>query len=709
MKITIPGRKVLQSGGQLAAPELGTEVIGKTMAQAGKNLVAIDNAFNEKMRLAQVASDVSERFTSAVKEYTTWSSEITKTPDSYASFVPSFEQKRKELRTKYFKDVTDQDTKTQLDLRLKSFFLNAHSNMTSTARKSQLFVLKQKAELDQNRMAELAIDAKDENHLKQIMNDHNENIKALVKAGVYSVPGGQSAQRSFNTHVQVGRVTRMIQNNPVGAEAMLKKNKKIPGIEPAKHIQLTRLARSQAAQARAATVVRDTQLLNSNISSIQHTGVPVQGADVAANSLSKSQRKSYDLKLKTAQQWYDDNKILQSGDIATTNQLIKDRTPKAGDPQHANKSKYVAQLSTQAIKLQKEARDDPAKFYANHPLVKRSETPGSLAQPFSGTEGGPPVDSTARDNALLTVQAINGIKANKTSLLSKDQSLAMVNSFNNLKADQKTAYFTALKEKYGDNYSVVFRDLVKHGKLPVEAQLFGLYANLNTGTRLAPILANTLAQSKEDQAKAKKELSPIMKKSINAEVDSQMERYRSTIAGVDAFGAMSTNYQNVKAAMTKMVTFQVARGAGDPSTVASNIIRGTFNKDDGGAYSYVTGWVSAAGLPGKPVFDTGSGDITISANVRIPAQFDRVEIMKRMAINSRTHLIKKFNPVVPDQVRKNFKNDKEAFRFYAEAVQKRGIWVTKPDDTGVWLMDNRKGFVLNKAGERYGFDFKESK
>lgn len=692
--VQFPTRDFLAtSAGATQVPDDGLGNLGQTIARGVSKFEAVKDQFDAKQRAARITSDVSERFTGFRKSYNDWFVNRSTQAGGHKTLVKEHEEQIKNLSTSAFKDIDDPETKRILTQRINEFSTRSRLNASQTSRRQEIISIQDKFTNTLQTNRDLAINSSAE-ELPGIMSDMKQTIESFVSTGVLSREKGQQLLKIEQSKIQSGRMLRMIQNDPIQAESFLKNNKVIPGIEPKEHIQLTRLARSMSTQKRAANLSKTVELANSDILSIRETGKPVNGAmGMAKANLNDKQFEDYLKRREFAQQYFNDQKILLTNNPTEINKLISDRKPKAGDPQFADKFKHLADISALKTKLDKERKTDPvasAERVLNISQTEKSDVEKNIDQIFSDIAPETPTTQTQqKNNEIRAVQSSWGISKANQRLLSRSTAVNIATRYDALTPAQRIQFFQGLRVQYGRDYNTVFRDLVQLGKLPAEANLFNVYSNIAAGPILAPKLSAAISMPDKEFNAVKQAIPSSIRSSIRTVIDKRISDYRNTIAAADSSGRSESAIATIKQAIEKMVILDVAAGK-DYSNSATEIVLQTFNADQGGAYNYI---------------DTSTFVGSTQIIARVPNNIDSEKVELAIQLKNLPLIMENFNPVVPTDLTNSIKDEKKRKGIYLRALRNTGRWVTRPDDSGLWLLDQRGGWIVNEKGEKYGIDF----
>jgi len=146
-KITIPDREVLIQDREIRADRSITAAAapGNALAQTGRNLQAIGEDYERRVRIARISNDVSTKFTDTVKSYNDWFVKRSSNADQHKTLVKDFHNQKKLINDNAFKDISDPDVKRILTGKLRDYFTNQQVQVTSLARNQEITVTKNNA------------------------------------------------------------------------------------------------------------------------------------------------------------------------------------------------------------------------------------------------------------------------------------------------------------------------------------------------------------------------------------------------------------------------------------------------------------------------------------------------------------------------------------------------------------------------------------
>lgn len=711
-KINIPDRQVGINERALVAPDDGTQRLGLQMQAAGAQIKQAQDEYDAKARKIEVNNQVSTRVLAYKKEVDDWINNRRADQNGWKTIHEDYKKKIAELRKKYGSVENDNEINRLLKQNMDNEDLNAHSKINTIKRQQEVSAQTTtvKNNLDKMRLMATDMPAKD---LAAYMAKAKQYLAGQAEAGLFTKDAAQQTWRKFQSAVQDNRILRMIQNDPGRALDFLQQNKKIPGIEPGRHIQLENMAKSRHSQGKAVLDAKNKSLLESNLISIEKTGKPVDNIDIIAKDYFLNRPgglQQYQEKVRLHTQRYSDKKTLESADPKAINKMMAEVEVKPGDKDAKNKvlrGQYIAQYKKQleterknnpygAAKKYLQALETPDEKEKRQALEKQNQNLPWYEQGLTDKQA----EIDKREKLKTIQKTVFGRRENQISVMDKQKALNYVQQYNNMKMVDRPQFFQAMRDKYGKDYPKAFRDMVRLGKLPPEANLFNVYTKVPSGILLAPKLANALGMKRDDFAKINKAVDSDVRTTIRERIRDAMEPYRSTVAAADPNDTNLVAMQRFEEAFYKMAIIEYTKTK--DKDAGANMVKQTFDGDDGGSYKFINTRLTMVTGHSK-VHGTATTVSTIRANVRLPntQDVDQVQLQNKMRdMSTKDFFLKN---VVPTTDRMGYKKDfsKDDKTIFWRDIKHSGQWVTKADDTGVKLVDERGHPVRykNKKGE----------
>lgn len=261
-------------------------------------------------------------------------------------------------------------------------------------------------------------------------------------------------------------------------------------------------------------------------------------------------------------------------------------------------------------------------------------------------------------NAVLTQEKMMGAVENplpgqpQLSILPKSQARNRAAELNGMPLEQQMAYLTLTAQKFGENSTIVFRDL-KNGGLPISNNMIFLASQANPASQV-----NMLNGSRM-QDKDIKSIDGSTRSKIMQAVTQQLQPYSDSL---NNFALPSTNtIQQVRDTVNKQALYYIFAGkTTDPDTAAKM------------AYTdYFTNTYNFTNIAGK-------------SQVRMPVDISSVDLglaaqqtMQKLNADSNYMFYNRVNEATTVE-------NKQA---YYDDIISSGKWVTLPDDSGIVLTD----------------------
>lgn len=700
----------------------GAGKAGRQVAKVGNKLGAVEQVFNEKVRQAQNTSDVSERMVNLMTSQSEFITKRAQDTDANGTFLEDFDKKQKELSAIAIDGITDPDANRVLTEKIKTFFARQRVSATQLQRKQQVETIKNNGLVSIDKFKTLAFDANVKD-LPGIIKQANETIAGLKASGAISEAQAEQRFEKFNTEVQVGRMTRLLQTNPAAALELLKK-KSLPFFTPEKHLSMKQQAKSLTKQRNSVSLQATANLARDMMARVSETGkVDSDQFNAVLKRLASRPKiqKKFITEMNLEKVLFDNKETMNAMTPEESAKFIRTQVNKlknSGTDGFFKMKQGVVKMAQHHNRLIKEMDEDPVARLEKHPLIKNlttdagdtiSEATGipkkdlplglgdktgaanTVVQAVTDAITGGNALEDKKMETLLSLQKQMKVPKQKFSLLNKIAAAARVQAYNNTPADKRPAFLEQIRKRFGPEKSqIIMRDLSKAGLPKSGIVMNSFVGNTDHGGTLSSLLAN---RNKIDKKDIKALLPSDTVKAIRKQIDKDIAEYKAGIIAANPGNAtiMGTYTETLnKIAQMKFLTNEEE----GPEAAAKTVV-------DMAVTSQNQILVSNESAPRFESF----GRVLPKFNIVLNKKFKERSMFIRMGIASSKESLRKFEPQI--SLGPGFENasEKKKTEQILKVLQEGGRWVTNDTADGAVFLDPSGVPVINKRGERKTFKF----